>query len=638
MPRRLALPALLLALMLPGTAQAAAGWTSPPRTVAASGVVSRPAVGLNTGGFGTYALYADATGARMTGNLSFGGVNVEPVGMYVGNQGFTTAAWLQDTATDGRQLYVVQTGPDGALTAPFRLSTGAGSVKQVSYAHDFGGAAALTWVQPVSGLDQVFVSSTASSIGDTFSTPFPLSAPSTVDNDTASPTVGVISSGVVSVAYLKGNGVAGAGNANSVYARQQNFSGGTWGAETQVSDPGATGPPVSGKSSDFTVAWPRGLQLEISTSASNAAFGTKQILTGNSPLELFMTNNNQGDFVLAWTDMDSGTRKLKVAARPFNLAGDLFTQVDGPVSPGAASRPTASVNDFGISVIGYVKGDQVAAVRRPGRTLPWGAETVLSNAPAADEGPSTQIVNVGESSMVGWRTAAGAVVLSGWDKDPPKYVDTRFGKDTVELGKNYNRCVTAVDDWGPVTESWNMADGTTLSGACVNHVYKAAGTYDVQVTATDSVGNSVIGIFTVTVTTPVATVTPPVTTPPATAPPTITINKVAKRPNSFSGTAAYPKGVAKVGLGVAGFKGGAKPAIVAAKRCTQLTAASGAFKTVKLTKGFCAPIKFLTAKGTTSWKLTLKRRLKKGTYVLFVRATGAGGGPTTTVRRLITVR
>jgi hypothetical protein len=71
--------------------------------------------------------------------------------------------------------------------------------------------------------------------------------------------------------------------------------------------------------------------------------------------------------------------------------------------------------------------------------------------------------------------------------------------------------------------------------------------------------------------------------------------------------------------------GGAKATAKRVKRCLNLQG-SGKLKRKKAGKrGRCAPAKFLKAKGTTKWTYKLKRRLKRGKYVIYARALDKAG-------------
>ena len=70
------------------------------------------------------------------------------------------------------------------------------------------------------------------------------------------------------------------------------------------------------------------------------------------------------------------------------------------------------------------------------------------------------------------------------------------------------------------------------------------------------------------------------------------------------------------------------------KRCLFVKSTKGSLTKVKSVKGKCSKPKWLKARGTTAWSYTLKRALKPGSYVLSVRATGAGGVSKTVTKRV----
>jgi hypothetical protein len=116
---------------------------------------------------------------------------------------------------------------------------------------------------------------------------------------------------------------------------------------------------------------------------------------------------------------------------------------------------------------------------------------------------------------------------------------------------------------------------------------------------------------------------------PATVAPTIKIaspkaKKTVKssRFKSISGTAADDGSVAKVEVAVLTGKG---------SKCKALNS-KGSFSKAK-----CAAPPFLAAKGTTKWSYKLKKKLKKGTYVVLVKATDDTGN-TATAQRSVKVK
>jgi len=121
----------------------------------------------------------------------------------------------------------------------------------------------------------------------------------------------------------------------------------------------------------------------------------------------------------------------------------------------------------------------------------------------------------------------------------------------------------------------------------------------------------------------------PVPPAPATQP-TIPLTAKIKSPSkskmkaskfrSVSGT-ALGTGIAKVQFAIQRID---SKLLKKKKRCLYVKNKKGATKSYKAKKKKCTPAKFLTAKGTTSWKYAL--RLKPGKYKLYVRAVGTDGG------------
>jgi hypothetical protein len=97
----------------------------------------------------------------------------------------------------------------------------------------------------------------------------------------------------------------------------------------------------------------------------------------------------------------------------------------------------------------------------------------------------------------------------------------------------------------------------------------------------------------------------------------ITTPKKSVKSSSFksiAGTAADDGSVSRMDIAVVTGKG---------SNCRAMTS-SGSFS-----KGSCTSPRFLRASGTTRWSYKLKKKLKKGSYVVFARATDDTGATTT---------
>jgi hypothetical protein len=120
---------------------------------------------------------------------------------------------------------------------------------------------------------------------------------------------------------------------------------------------------------------------------------------------------------------------------------------------------------------------------------------------------------------------------------------------------------------------------------------------------------------------------PAASTPAADAAPAAKAAKPAgKKVKRFSGTAADDKGVARVEVGLLQQSG---------SKCKQLTSAKGTFAAAA---NCSEPTKWISAAGTTKWSLQLKKALRKGRYVLFVRALDSAGQRGSTSKLSFTAR
>lgn len=103
----------------------------------------------------------------------------------------------------------------------------------------------------------------------------------------------------------------------------------------------------------------------------------------------------------------------------------------------------------------------------------------------------------------------------------------------------------------------------------------------------------------------------------------------AKKLKSIAGT-AVGSGLAKVQISIGRTD---KKLLKKKKRCLFVKNNKGQTKKYKAKKGKCAPAKWLTAKGTTSWSYKLKRALKPGKYTIYVRAIDSSGATQTSFTR-----
>ncbi len=109
--------------------------------------------------------------------------------------------------------------------------------------------------------------------------------------------------------------------------------------------------------------------------------------------------------------------------------------------------------------------------------------------------------------------SGGVLDASAWDAGGPNLTasgvpSTAIAGQPVTLGASF------ADLWSDLAAapSWSFGDGTSANGASVSHTYAAAGTYTIDVTSADGLGNTTTTPYTITVTAPPSTITTPTST------------------------------------------------------------------------------------------------------------------------------
>jgi hypothetical protein len=225
---------------------------------------------------------------------------------------------------------------------------------------------------------------------------------------------------------------------------------------------------------------------------------------------------------------------------------------------------------------------------------------------------STATSNVGcdrpgydcETALLKLESPGALTVKIEGQGDNTKDIDVHLYASDAE-GKQGKLIVEGTSDQPVETVSKaNLAAGHYL--VLVDYYLAVAGTYKGTATLKPSGAAA-----------PAAPGAPAAGQPAANAAPQATINRFsakskASKLKGFSGTASDDKGVGRVDVGLVQKRG---------SRCYSLTA-SGKFST----RSKCdAPATWVAASGTTSWTFKLRRKLAKGKYVVFARATDGEG-------------
>jgi hypothetical protein len=150
----------------------------------------------------------------------------------------------------------------------------------------------------------------------------------------------------------------------------------------------------------------------------------------------------------------------------------------------------------------------------------WGAAMAIPGGPSGESVfPRLATDQQGDALSV-W-SQGGRLQASVFDVTPPR-LDSVAIPATGTVGEALGFSASTSDAWsGPASVSWDFGDGTTAAGPTVTHVYAAAGTYQVTVTATDGAGNTTASTGTVVVPAPASPPDPGSSTPaPTEAAPT----------------------------------------------------------------------------------------------------------------------
>lgn len=414
-----------------------------------------------------------------------------------------------------------------------------------------------------------------------------------------------------------------------------------------------TGNVISGNDSDG-VQWNGSTGFVSGSRIGTNAAGTSSLSNGGSGVDV--TNGGPNLSVGLISGNHDGGIRVSGAGAPFIFGNKIGVGADGVTPIPNTSQGGISVASSGVTIGGLNlgQGNLIA------NNAPWGIQ-ILS-------GTGNEIR--GDNSITG---NSGL----GIDLDPlgfnPNNVDPDFGQPN--LGQNYPLITSAVAGGSAgltLTSQAGRAYRVELfkNTTCDPSFYGEGQTFIGSATSTSN-GSGVAGfsvplpgsvavgdVLTATATDTVAgntsefslcrTVTASGgggagggggggggggqggTTTQANGEPDSNITRVrtqkASKLKRFSGTASDPEGqLAAVEIAVVAVQGGAKATARRVKRCINLQS-NGRLKRKKAGKrGRCAPAKFLRAKGTTKWTYKLKRKLRKGKYVVYARAVDTAG-------------
>ena len=222
--------------------------------------------------------------------------------------------------------------------------------------------------------------------------------------------------------------------------------------------------------------------------------------------------NGSGAAILAWKQIATGF--ANVQARYGSTGTGIWGSIE-TVNDAGADAPVAAIDDSGRAVVAWERELAIsnnigqARVREPGPAGTFGDIHNLSLSHANVTAPSIATDRRGDFAIISapYDGTAQHAVVKAYDASPPT-VSAPSVTGTALAGDPVMLAVTATDEWSTVgVPAWTFGDGGTGTGASVQHVYAAAGTYTARVTVTDGAANTTSKEVAVTVSSPQSALT-----------------------------------------------------------------------------------------------------------------------------------
>src|SRR4051794_17596569 len=426
-------------------------------------------------------------------------------------------AWVAFERSDGAntRVAVAQRTPGGGFGPARDLSAAGRDAFSPSLAVDRAGNVTLAWMQGAGFVVQARFRPAGGDWGE--ATP-PLSLGAILTG----PSVAVGEGGAAVIAWTRGN---------VVEAVTRRSAAAPFGPAQAISPGTGTGiclaPRVAmNRAGDATALWTRrtsttgDFHVESATKAVGAdAWGApvaRSSVTGNSDCNTDVAAADDGHFVTAWDFAETGqpsavflsgvrasapaVRSIRpVIALPDSAAWIAGGQVVS--SAGGVLKPLSGATDLsGLAIGGNGTETQIAFVGSSNGTDALFASRRVAGGGFADVVPVASTV-VGESlatpdvalddqgnAFATWVRRSGAtssVEVAGFDAVPPVFGSVEVPAAGV-AGTPVAMSATAADRMSAPAVQFDFGDGSSGSG---QHVYGAAGSYTVAITATDAAGN-----------------------------------------------------------------------------------------------------------------------------------------------------
>ncbi|MFC6344272.1 PKD domain-containing protein, partial [Nocardioides hankookensis] len=281
-------------------------------------------------------------------------------------------------------------------------------------------------------------------------------------------------------------------------------AGGAWSTPTHVSDPlpleaanpdlviTPDGTAVAGWRQDVVVDGATRSRVQTATSVLGGAWTDPSDLSdlATDARAVDLASDAEGVVTAAWTENAAGSYAIRTA----RLTGSGWTQaVTIGTSPGSAYGPADGVAldvapDGRVAAI-WVAEDETFSMSTMGATADasgsW-TEPVTLDADASSTNPVITMSPDGDAVASWAGVTTSYVVRSAVLDGTGPVLSGLAAPSTAETGDTLDFAVDVADTWSDLGEvTWDFGDGATAVGPSVSHAFAAAGSYPVQVVATD---------------------------------------------------------------------------------------------------------------------------------------------------------
>ncbi|HEX3737348.1 MAG TPA: PKD domain-containing protein [Solirubrobacterales bacterium] len=500
----MALAALIVAVALPGSALAAPTWLAPVSLSAPGYNGEDPQLGVDQAG-DTVAAWVRFDGSneivqgaeRPAGgswsaavNLSAPGEDAEDPRLAVDAAGDAVAVWRRYDGTDDI-VEAASRPPGGSWGVPVDLSAGGENADSPSVAVDPAGDAVAVW-RRYDGTDEIIQASTRTA-GGVWQAPVDLSESG---ENAYRPQIAVDGAGDAVAVWDRSDGV------HTIVQAASRPAGGSWGPSVDLSAAGESAVEAQvavDPAGDAVVVWQRyngtndvvqaaertvggawQPSVDLSESAEDASYPDVAV-------------DPAGDAVAVWEVREGGYYVIQGANLTAGRTWRAPVDVSAPGHYAQEARVAVDPAGDAVALWGFYEGTyNIAQAATQAAGGAWQPGVDLS-APGEEADELEVAVDPAGDAVAAWSRSDGSfpvVQVAGYDAVGPQLRSLSIPTSGT-VGTPLSFSVSPLDVWSALgATTWSFGDGTSAAGTAVSHTFTTPGTYTVEVTGTDVLGNA----------------------------------------------------------------------------------------------------------------------------------------------------